>query len=108
MTQLDLLPNLPMTTPDERYTAPLSTQTLPSGKVVYTSALPIPVPVDPMNDYTLTSNENQRMDIIANNIYGSQLNWWIIAQANGVVNGSTLVPPGIQLFIPQNPISTSS
>lgn len=97
-----------MTSPNDRYTRPLTTITLPSGKLVYASALPISVPVDPTTDYTLISNENDRMDIIANNAYGKQLDWWIIAQANGVVNGSVLVPPGQTLYIPKNPLTKTS
>jgi hypothetical protein len=43
--------------------------------------------------------ENERLDILAGQIYGEGRNWWIIAAASGIGWGLQ-VPPGTILRIP--------
>lgn len=89
-----------MARPEDRYIS-LETKTLPSGRVVYKSAIPIVVPVDDLNDLTMIANERDRMDIMANNAYGSSEDWWRIAAANRKVNGSLHFRPGTTVIIPK-------
>jgi nucleoid-associated protein YgaU len=87
-----------MSIPEDRYVK-LETKTLPNGRVVYQSARPLPVDSSP-NDLTFTANDRDRMDIIANNVYGSPSDWWRIAAANHISKGSVLIPPGTTIVIP--------
>lgn len=78
----------------------LETKTLPDGRVVYKSTIPVVVKANPDTDYVIVVNETDRLDIIANTVYGSPHEWWRIAAANKHVNGSLHVKPGTQLVIP--------
>jgi nucleoid-associated protein YgaU len=86
--------------PEDRYFK-LEKKTLPNGRVVYKSARPINVATK-STDLIVTADEGDRMDIIANNVYGSPVEWWRIAAANKHVNGSLHLRPGFQLIIPQD------
>ena len=44
----------------------------------------------------------QRLENIAHKFYGNVELWWIIARANGQVDGSTYMKPGKEYRIPQN------
>ena len=44
----------------------------------------------------------QRFENIAHKFYGNVEFWWIIARANGQVDGSTYMKPGKEYRIPQN------
>ncbi len=85
--------------PEDRYVK-LETTTLANGKVVYKSARPKPIDTTP-SDITITAADGDRLDIIANNVYGSPSQWWRIAAANRHVNGSLFLRPGTQLLIPK-------
>jgi|TARA_Y100000310_G_C20137163_1_gene558572 hypothetical protein len=50
---------------------------------------------------TIILKENQRLDHIAGEAYGSAALWWIIAAASGVGWGLQL-PPGTILRVPRN------
>lgn len=89
-----------MTLPNERY-ARLTTTQRADGKTVYRSCRPVTVRVDKVNDTILYANEMDRMDVIANNVYGSPEDWWKIAAANKQVNGSISIPPGTKMYIPK-------
>lgn len=43
---------------------------------------------------------NQRLDNISNLFYKTPSNWWIIAKANNLANGTIAVPDGTKLLIP--------
>jgi len=45
-----------------------------------------------------------RFDTLAQQYYGDSSLWWVISNANGALNQSSLTPPiGTQLRIPSNP-----
>lgn len=67
----------------------------------YTSKLPLYEIRD--TDLYIFSREGDRLDSLANSFYSDPTLWWIIANANNLGKGSLMIPPGIQLRIP-NPI----
>ena len=88
-----------MSRPEDRYVR-LEKKTLPDGRVVYKSARPRPVVVsdtDTVVDATITD----RCDVIAANVYGSAMDWWRVAAANGRINGSLFLKPGTKVIIPE-------
>jgi nucleoid-associated protein YgaU len=89
-----------MSRAEDRYVK-LESKTLPDGRVVYKSAIPKVIEGDPVNDLTIVANERDRLDIIANNVFGDPTQWWRIASANGRVNGSLHILPGQTLIIPK-------
>lgn len=56
-----------------------------------------------ITDIYLISNAGDRLDILAYKYYEDQTLWWIIATANGLGKSGMMVPPGLQLRIPQDP-----
>jgi nucleoid-associated protein YgaU len=88
-----------MSRPEDRYVK-LETKTLPDGRTVYKSARPITVSVDDA-DRSIVANERDRLDIMANNVYGTPSDWWKLAAANKHVRGSLHVKPGTKLIIPE-------
>jgi hypothetical protein len=44
--------------------------------------------------------DGDRLDTISNRFYKTPNNWWILAKANNLANGSMAVPIGTRLFIP--------
>ena len=57
------------------------------------------IPKSPNDIYVITVT-GDRLDLIANQYYGSPEFWWIIASANSVGLGTTALESGIQLRIP--------
>lgn len=88
-----------MASPEDRYKK-LSIKVLPNGKRVYKSAIPKNVPVTD-TDISFVANEADRMDVIANNAYGSPMDWWRLAAANKTVDGSIHFKPGSTVIIPK-------
>ena len=86
--------------PQERYQNPMTTRRLSNGKVVYNSLLPKGYRENPTKDVILTATDVLRMDKMANDVYGSAMNWWRIAAANKKVNGSLYFRPGNDIIIP--------
>ena len=84
----------------ERYETKLVTRQLPDGRTVYTSAIPRSVKVDEQ-DIVIVADQNDRADIIANNVYRTPVDWWKIASANGKVDGSLYFTPGQDITIPR-------
>ena len=82
-----------------RYDQPLRTITLTDGRTVYRTARPTVVETSP-SDIRITVGEQDRFDIIAQNVYGSAAEWWRVASANGMVDGSLTVPIGTDIVIP--------
>jgi hypothetical protein len=89
-----------MSRPEDRYVK-LETRKLGNGKVVYRSARPRTIEVDENESLMITANERDRMDIIANNVFGSASEWWRIAAANRRVDGSLHLPVGTKIVIPK-------
>jgi hypothetical protein len=89
-----------MSKPEDRYIK-VETKTRPDGKLVYQSCIPKSIVVNELNDIQIVVSETDRMDVIANNVYGSAMDWWKIAAANKRTNGSLHLKPGTTIFIPQ-------
>jgi hypothetical protein len=85
--------------PDERYIK-LEQKNLPDGTPVYKPAIPINVVGDPTTDVTFIASDQDRMDVMANNQYGSALLWWRIAAANSIANGTVYIKPGTPIIVP--------
>lgn len=51
--------------------------------------------------HTRIMKAGERLDIIAAQVYGDSIHWWVIAAASGI-GWSLQVPPGTYLFIPTN------
>jgi len=83
-----------------RYTTKLVEKKLPDGRTVYQTAKPKPISPD-IDDIIITADERDRSDIIANNVFGSAMEWWRIAAANGRVDGSLHFTPGQRIIIPR-------
>lgn len=47
-----------------------------------------------------TPRFNERLDNISNIFYKTPNNWWVIAKANNLANGTLAVPGGTRLLIP--------
>ena len=87
-------------TPQDRYSTPLTTRKLEDGRVVFLSARPESIKPTPFKDVEVLAAQKTRMDVLANNAYGSAQNWWVIASANGRVDGSLFFRPGSKIIIP--------
>jgi len=72
------------------------------GKVHYQTALMPKIPVQE-TDYYIISRDGDRLDLLANEFYNDISYWWIIAEANQIGKGTTVIEPGLQIRIP-NPI----
>lgn len=51
-------------------------------------------------DTYILSQENDRLDILAKEFYGDEVFWHVIAKANGIGNGTLMIPPGMIIRIP--------
>lgn len=83
-----------------RYDKPPQVIQLADGRSVFATTRPSTI-TPAAGDIVITSGEQDRFDIIANNVYGHSSDWWRIATANGTVNGSLTVPIGSNIIIPQ-------
>jgi nucleoid-associated protein YgaU len=82
----------------DRYVKPLSVDS--SKKIpYYTTELTKAIPLEDIPFYYIVQ-EGDRLDSISNRFYKTPDNWWVIAKANLLVNGSLAVQPGTSLFIP--------
>lgn len=54
------------------------------------------------SDVIITGLYGQRLENLAHKFYGNVELWWIIARANGQVDGSSYMIPGKEYRIPQN------
>jgi hypothetical protein len=55
------------------------------------------------NDVWVMTQPGDRLDLLANQYYGDQSLWWIIATVNDCGKGSLAIAPNKQLRIPMNP-----
>lgn len=75
-----------------------------SGKEVYTTTK-YPDILVREDDIYITTNNTDRLDMLAYRYYGNPRYWWIIAMVNNLSNGSLAVEGNIQLRLPANPES---
>ena len=67
--------------------------------VVYDSLLlPYIEPTD--SDILIVTEEEDRLDLLANQFYGDSELWWVIATYNNLTDIDTKLEPGLQLRIP--------
>ena len=61
-------------------------------------------PVIPRSDRDLfiISRAGDRLDLLAQRFYETPEAWWIIAEANQIGKGTLVIPPGLQIRIPDN------
>lgn len=71
------------------------------GREVYKSILYPTIEPEPMDIWTVVY-ESDRLDLLAYKYYNDVRYWWVIAEANGLGNGSMVVNPDTRLRIPKN------
>lgn len=72
-----------------------TTKNIPYFETVLVSDIPMEtVP------FYYTTRGTERLDNLSNKFYKNPKNWWVIAQANNLANGTISVPDGTKLFIP--------
>jgi hypothetical protein len=81
-----------------RYTTPLVVDTT-KGIPYYTTVLTTSIPTEDVPFYYVTQ-AGDRWDSLSFRFYKTSANWWILAKANNLVNGSLAVPEGTSIFIP--------
>jgi hypothetical protein len=82
-----------------RYQKAPEERKLRDGRTVYGTVRPTAIRRK-SRDIVVDANEQDRSDVIANNIYGSANDWWRIASVNGRVDGSLYFKLGQRLIIP--------
>lgn len=83
----------------EKYTTTLQIEKTDTGKPYYTTVLPSTVPLDTF-EFSIVTRGIQRFDNLAQKYYKDSSRWWIIAKANGRVDGSLFIKPGTRIKIP--------
>lgn len=81
-----------------RYTTPLTVDTT-KGIPYYTTALTTQIPSEDIPFYYV-AQAGDRWDSLSYRFYKTSENWWILAKANNLANGSLAVPEGATIFIP--------
>jgi len=71
------------------------TKTIPYYETVILNSIP-----EENVPFYYTTRGNQRLDTISNLFYRTPANWWVIAKANNLANGTISVPDGTKLLIP--------
>ena len=64
----------------------------PDGKQIYKTVRYPEIPRQPNDIYVFTT-VGDRYDTLAQQYYGDSSLWWIISNANGTLNQSSLTPP---------------
>ena len=70
-------------------------------KPVYRSTIYPDIPRSEDDVYIIT-RDSDRLDLLAGQYYEDVTLWWIIAAANNLGKGALVVPPGLQLRIPND------
>lgn len=81
-----------------RYITPLQVDTT-KNVPYYKSDIVTPIPSEDIPYYYVTQ-EGDRLDTISSLFYDTPNNWWVLAKANNLANGTIAIPAGTQLFIP--------
>lgn len=74
------------------------------GNQYYSNNIYPDIPLSDNDDYVITTL-GDRLDIIAQSVYGDQDFWWVIASANALTGDSLYPPIGMQLRIPTDIVS---
>lgn len=82
-----------------KYTTTLKIQKDDSGTPYYATILPSKIPADTFQ-LSVVARAGERFDTLAVRYYKDATRWWIIAKANGLVNGSIFIPAGKTIIIP--------
>lgn len=81
-----------------KYTTPLRIDS--SKKIAYyNTVIPTSISQEDIPFYYVTQ-DGDRLDTLSYKFYKTYENWWVLAKANNLTNGSMAVPIGTQLFIP--------
>tara|TARA_R110002051_G_scaffold269402_1_gene329504 strand:+ start:555 stop:848 length:294 start_codon:yes stop_codon:yes gene_type:complete len=72
-----------------------------TDKVAYKTTM-IPVISEQADDLYIISRDGDRLDLLANEFYHDPSLWWVIAEANNLGKGTTVIEPGIQVRIPKS------
>jgi nucleoid-associated protein YgaU len=70
--------------------------------LVYNSIL-LPYVKQSDSDILIITEEDDRLDLLANQFYGDSQLWWVIATYNNLTDIDIKLEPGLQLRIPNNP-----
>lgn len=70
------------------------------GKRYYSSAIPTTHDAS-ISRYRVTADFGDRWDLLAYRYYGDAKYWYVIAAANGGINGSIFIKPGTEIIIPE-------
>jgi len=70
-----------------------------TGTRFYSTNLPSIIPTD-VFQFKIISQDGDRFDTLATQYYKDASKWWIIAKANNLLNGTMMIPGGIELIIP--------
>jgi hypothetical protein len=81
-----------------RYIIPLQIDTT-KNVPYYKTDIVTPIPSEDIPYYYVTQ-EGDRLDTISSLFYDTPNNWWVLAKANNLANGTIAIPAGTQLFIP--------
>lgn len=65
----------------------------------YNTVIPTRIPSEDIPFYYVVQ-DGDRLDTLSHKFYKTPNNWWILAKANNLANGSMAVPIGTRLFIP--------
>ena len=76
-----------------------SVRTRFDGKLIYNSVI-YPIIPQKETDIIVTARVGDRLDLLAYKYYNNKNDWWIIAVASELNQGSLHVEPGTQLRIP--------
>lgn len=83
----------------KKYINQLTIQRTDTGKQYYTTVIPNSIPLDTF-EFSIVTRGIQRFDNLAQKYYKDSTKWWIIAKANGMVDGSMFIKPGTRILIP--------
>jgi hypothetical protein len=70
------------------------------GLVYNSILLPYIEPVD--SDILIITEEDDRLDLLANQFFGDSKLWWVIATYNNLTDIDIKLEPGLQLRIPND------
>lgn len=84
-----------------KYINNVSLKKTESGKRYYSTQIPDTYVTSKDTEFVHIARMGDRWDTIAYKYLGSPVYWYIIARANGGVNGSMFIEPGKQIIIPE-------
>jgi nucleoid-associated protein YgaU len=82
-----------------RYIDTLKKIESPDAPSYYASSIPTSIPNETVPFY-YEAKDGDRLDTISNLFYKTPTNWWVIAKANNLANGTLTIPTGTLLRIP--------